>query len=1133
MSKKISFGKYPDVIEVPNLLKNQMDSFDDFLNKGIHEILKNSFPIQDYTGDYELQYVSSTVGKPPITPEEALEKNASYSVPIRGVFRLYKHKIGHFLESEVFLGDMPIMTEEGRFVYGGNKRVVVTQIVRSPGVYFSTEKNKNGKLLYKARIIPSLGAWCDFLIDQKGVLHCEIDRGKKLPATVLLKALGFGTNEEILAYFDNSEIIQNTLEKDPTETEEEAIAMLYRQLKPNEGVVVEKAKKHILDMFFSPEKYELRSWGRYKLNDKLNLKQRVLRKRLGKDYGSFKKGQIITDEELDNIEGNELYVDNKGEEVVKVIGNGTPDHLALTKDDFAATINYLISLEKGIGELDNIDHLANRRFRLVGELLENQYRIGIEKLKRFIREKMTSSQTSNFMKGKQNTTEEKEEENEEKVIDQLTPEMLINIRPLIATMKEFFGGSQLSQFVDEINPLAELTNKKRTSALGPGGFVKERAGMEVRDVHYSHYGNICPIETPEGYGVGLIGTTTLYAKINDFGFVETPYMKVDKKTGKALPNEIHYLSPAISEKYYIAPRKEVNANWDFESENVMIRYGKEYLEVTPTEVDYVDVSTKQLVGVGAALIPCLENDDANRALMGANMQRQAVPQIAPEEPFISTGIEGKVAQDTGSSYVARENGKVVQVEPNKVVVRYETTGEHTYKLHRMERTNATTTFNHRVRVYPGQELKKGDVIADSYSSNNGELALGRNLVVAFMPCKGYNFEDAIVLNKRLVKEDAFTTIMLTEYKIEKRETKLGNEEFTLDIPNTGEKAKFHLDKEGIIKIGTYVKSDDILVGKTTPKSQEETSAHERLLRAIFNEKPADVKDNSLKMPNGKQGYIVKIVRNTKEKDPNVQLQNSVIEEIKITIAEKRKITEGDKMAGRHGNKGVIAKILPEEDMPFLPDGTPVDVVLNPLGVPSRMNLGQILETHLGIVAKTLDVQFVTPVFDGPTEHDVFEQLENANLPKSGKFDLYDGVTGEKFENPVTVGVMYMLKLNHQVKDKIHARSTGPYSLVTQQPLGGKAQMGGQRLGEMEVWALEAYGAAYTLQEMVTVKSDDLLGRTEVYNAIVTNQNMPEPRVGEAFPVLLNEIRGLGLNIDAIYKDGSSILKKKEKNSNEE
>lgn len=1107
---RINFGKVKDAIPLPNLIENQLNSFDQFVKKGIQKVLSETFPITDHNGTYVLEYISSEMGEPSMTPEEAKRKNLTYSAPLKGVFRLINQDVEDVIETEVFLGDFPYMTEQGTFIFNGIERVIVTQIVRSPGIYFETEIDDKGRQKYFSKIIPNKGAWISFEIDNKGLIWTKVDSGKKISASVFLKALGIGDNQKILEIFENNSFILNTLEKDTTQSEEEALIELYKKVRPNDPPVLERAKTYVETTFFDGRKYDLAPVGRYKLNKKLNLHGRISKRKLAKEIGEFQIGELITDRLIASIEGNEVFVETKDGQAVKVIGNGEPEVKHITHQDIIAAVNYLVLLETGVGMVDNIDHLGNRRLRLVGELLQNQFQIGVTRVEKFIRERMNVNQMNN------------NNENQETV----TPHSLIHIRPLVAAMKEFLGSGALSQFVDQVNPLSELTNKRRTSALGPGGFSKDRAGIDVRDVHYSHYGKICPIETPEGFGVGLIGTVSLFSRINEFGFIETPYRKVDSAT-QQVTDEIIYLTAVDEEKYYIAQASDVNEDGAFIKDTITVRYGKEYPTVKTSEIDFADVSTKQIVGIGASLIPFLENDDANRAVMGANMQRQAVPLINPDAPFVGTGIEGQVAVDTRASYVAEENGTVIEVNEKHVKVSYQTLGTKTYKLNKFVRSNANTCFNHFVRVTTGQVVKKGQVLADSTSSNEGELALGKNLTVAFMPWEGYNFEDAILLNERLVKEDAYTTITITEYSIEVRETKLGREEITRDeIPNTGEKQKRNLDEEGIVRIGTKVKGDDILVGKITPKSQEETSAQERLLMAIFAERARDVRDNSLRMPHGKEGTIIDIVRNTKE--GNAELPNGVIEQIKIYVAEKRKIRPGDKMAGRHGNKGVVSRILPEEDMPYLPDGTPVDVCLNPLGVPSRMNIGQIMETHLGMVAKTLGLKFATPVFDGISPEEIREKLEEASLPTTGKFQLYDGRTGEPFENEVTVGVMYMLKLNHQVKDKIHARSTGPYSLVTQQPLGGKAQMGGQRFGEMEVWALEAHGAAHTLQEMLTLKSDDVFGRSKLYQAIVKGMEFPEANITESFKVLINEIRGLGMDIDAITKDGKSLFEPMQK-----
>lgn len=1100
MSQRISFGKVKDSIPLPNLIECQLESFERFLNEGIQEVLSGTFPLTDNNGVYELRYVNSKMGEPKMTPEEAKTKNLTYSAPLKAVFQLINKDIHDIQESEVFLGDFPYMTELGTFIFNGIERVIVNQIVRAPGIYFDGSIDTKGRTTYKAKIIPSRGAWVSFEMDNKGLLWARVDNSKKLFATIFLKALGIGDNARLLEIFDNDPYILNTLEKDPTHTEEEALIEFYRKLRPNDPPNLERAKTHIETTFFNVKKYDLAPVGRYKLNKKLALRQRALKRSTAEEVGSFQAGSIINDKVLENLPQNELMVEVKDMRPTKIIGNGQPKERHLTIQDFIASVNYLVNLEKGIGDVDNIDHLGNRRIRLVGELLQNQFQIGINRIEKFTRERMNTTQVNN---------------EEEKV---LTPHNLIHIKPLVAVMKEFLGSSQLSQFVDQVNPLAELTNKRRTSALGPGGIQKDRAGIEVRDVHYSHYGKICPIETPEGFGVGLINSMASFARVNKYGFLETPYRRVD--TDKvAATGTIDYLTADDEEKYYIAEASEVNNDGTFKKPMITVRYAGDYHIVKASEVDYVDVAPKQPFGIAANLIPFLDHDDANRAVMGSNMQRQGVPLIRAEEPMVGTGIEGVVATNTRAAYVAEEDGVVTEIKPTHIKVVYGKE-EKTYKLNKFLRTNANTCFNHYVRVTVGQKVKKGDVLADSTSARNGELAIGKNLTVAFMPWEGYNFEDAIVLSEKLVKEDAFTRIMITEHLIEVRDTKLGPEIVTKDIPNVAEQNLEHLDDEGIVIPGSKVSSNDILVGKVTPKSQDEISARERLLKAIFAQKAKDFRDSSLRIPNGKSGTVIDVVRLTKE---DADLPNGVIEQIKVYVAQRRKIVPGDKMAGRHGNKGVVSIILPEEDMPFLADGTPVDVMLNPLGVPSRMNIGQIMETHLGMVAKTLGVKFEVPVFDGAKPEDIKQRLKEAGLPENGKFQLFDGRTGMPFENPVTVGVMYMINLNHQVFDKLHARSTGPYSLVTQQPLGGKAQMGGQRFGEMEVWALEAHGAAHTLQEILTLKSDDVKGRAKLYEAIIKGLDFPEANVPESFRVLVNEIRGLGLNIDAITKDGRTLF----------
>lgn len=1101
---RINFGKVKDFLPLPNLIEHQIKSFQDFKNRGIREVLGSIFPITDHNGTYELKFVKAELGKPNATSRMAKRKNLTYSAPLRGTFQLVNHLVGGTVaEQEVFLGDIPYMTDKGTFIFNGNERVVVTQIVKSPGVYFESRLNDKGKNLYEAKIQPDRGAWIYFEIDSKDVVHVRVDKGKKILLTVFLKAFGVGNNEELLELFGDNKYLKNTLEKDTTETMEEALIEFYKKVRPNDPPVLERAQSFIESTFYDPKKYDLERVGRYKMNQKLNLRQRVLKMELGETIGDFQEDSIINDDVINSLEKPEIIIKNKEGERVRVIGNGTPEIRHLTLQDIISTVNYLINMEYGVGNVDNIDHLANRRLRMVGENMQKQFQIGMKRVEKFIRERLTVNSNSLVQ---QNGV--------------LTPQGLIHVRPLVAAMREFLGSGQLSQYVDQINPLAELGNKRRTSALGPGGFAKDRAGIEVRDVHYSHYGKICPIETPEGFGVGLIGQISVYAQANQYGFLMTPYRKVDRKTKRAT-DEIVYLTADEEEKYYIAQASDLNEDGTFKKEQFTVRYGHEYPIVHVSEIDYADVSSKQPFGIGACLIPFLENDDANRAVMGANMQRQGVPLINASEPWVGTGIEARIAQDMQASILAEGEGKVLDITSEYIEVQYKDEVKK-YQLNKFVRTNNDTCWNHYVRVVIGQEVKKGTILADSNTSNNGELAVGQNVLVAFMPMEGYNFEDSIVLSSRIVKEDVFTTIMISEYSVDVRETKLGPEEITKDVPSTGAKQQEHLDEEGIVKLGTYVKGGDILVGKRTPKSQDEKSAQDKILEAIFTEKSNNYKDNSLRLEHGQEGYVIDIVRNTKE---DADLKNGVSEEIKVFVAEKRKIVKGDKMAGRHGNKGIVSLILPEEDMPFLEDGTPVDVVLNPLGVPSRMNIGQIMEVHLGMVARHLGVKFETPVFGGinPKE-EIQKALVENGLPSDGKFKLYDGRTGDAFENKVTVGVMYMLKLNHQVRDKLHARSTGPYSLVTQQPLGGKAQMGGQRFGEMEVWALEAHGAAFTLQEILTVKSDDVVGRNKLYSSIVKGTEFPEASLTESFKVLMYEMRGLGLDTDVVTKSGKNLFK---------
>jgi DNA-directed RNA polymerase subunit beta len=1043
-----SFARIKEVLKMPNLIEIQQNSYQWFLVEGIKEMFEDISPIQDFTGNLVLEIIDYRLEEPKYSVEECKERDVTYDAPMRVKARLINKETGEVKEQEVFMGDFPLMTERGTFIINGAERVVVSQLVRSPSVYYKSEIDKNGKRICGATIIPNRGAWLEFETDANDNIYVRVDRTRKLPVTVLLRAIGYGTNAQILELFQNDERIRLTLERDHTESEDEAMVELYKRLRPGEPPTVDSARSLFNSMFFEARRYDLARVGRYKLNKKLKL---------------------------------DIPLGIKH----------------LTKEDVVATVKHLLLLMKGEGKPDDIDHLGNRRLRSVGELLQNQFRIGLSRMERVVRERMTIQD-----------------------VDVITPQVLINIRPVVAAIKEFFGSSQLSQFMDQTNPLAELTHKRRLSALGPGGLSRERAGFEVRDVHYSHYGRMCPIETPEGPNIGLIGSLSTYARVNEFGFIETPYRKVDKATGR-VTEEIVYMSADEEDNYVVA---QANAPLDeegrFVEPKVNVRYADEILEVPASKVDYMDVSPKQVVSIATALIPFLEHDDANRALMGANMQRQAVPLLRTESPLVGTGEEYKTAKDSGVMLLARRSGMVERVTANEIIIKTEEGKTDHYKLTKFARSNQGTCINQKPLVTKGEWVEEGQVIADGPSTEQGELALGRNVLIAFMTWEGYNYEDAILISSKLVKEDYFTSIHIEEYECDARDTKLGPEEITCDIPNVGADVLKDLDERGIIRIGAEVRPGDILVGKVTPKGETELTAEERLLRAIFGEKAREVRDTSLRVPHGEGGKIVDVKVFTRENGD--ELAPGVNQIVRVYIAQKRKISEGDKMAGRHGNKGVISRILPEEDMPFLPDGTPVEIVLNPLGVPSRMNIGQVLETHLGWAAKTLGINLATPVFDGATEEDIVEVLEEANLPADGKTALYDGRTGLPFDNKITVGYMYMLKLAHLVDDKIHARSTGPYSLVTQQPLGGKAQFGGQRFGEMEVWALEAYGAAYTLQEMLTVKSDDIMGRVKTYEAIVKGDNVPEPGVPESFKVLIKELQSLALDVKVLSEDAEEI-----------
>ena len=1136
-----SYARIEEVLELPNLIEIQQSSYQWFLDHGLREMFQEISPIEDFTGNLVLEFIDYSLGEPKYSVEESKERDVTYAAPLRVKVRLINQETGEVKEQEVFMGDFPLMTDTGTFIINGAERVIVSQLVRSPSVYFNTKVDKNGKLAYSGTVIPNRGAWLEFETDAKDILYVRIDRTRKLPVTALLRALGISSDAEIIDLLGEEEYVRYTLDKDNTDSTEKALIEIYERLRPGEPPTVENAKSLLNSRFFDPKRYDLANVGRYKINKKLHIKNRLLNMRLAetvvdpetgqiiveagqvldrrtldkliphleKGYGqqSYKMTEGLSDMDEVTIQKIEVFSPLEDGKVIKVIGNGNVpnSYKHITAADIVASINYFINLLHGIGSTDDIDHLGNRRLRSVGELLQNQFRIGLSRMERVVRERM-SIQDANA----------------------ITPQALINIRPVIASIKEFFGSSQLSQFMDQTNPLAELTHKRRLSALGPGGLTRERAGMEVRDVHHSHYGRMCPIETPEGPNIGLINSLSSYARINEFGFLETPYRKVDPDECR-VTDEIVYLTADEEDNYIIGQANApLNDDGSFVNDEVLARYKEDVLTVPKERVDYMDVSPKQVVSVATAAIPFLENDDSNRALMGSNMQRQAVPLLVPRAPLVGTGIEYKAAKDSGVCVIAKQGGIVERVTADEIWVRHErdvdgkqVTGDiDKYKLYKFLRSNQGTCVNQRPIVKVGDRVEAGDILADGPSTEFGELALGQNIVVAFMTWEGYNYEDAILLSEKLVKDDVYTSIHIEEYESEARDTKLGPEEITRDIPNVGEDALRNLDERGIIRIGAEIKSGDILVGKVTPKGVTELTAEERLLHAIFGEKAREVRDTSLRVPHGTDGIVVDVKVFTRENGD--ELPPGVNQLVRVYIAQKRKISEGDKMAGRHGNKGVIARILPEEDMPFLPDGTPVDVVLNPLGVPSRMHIGQVLETHLGMAAKMMDLYIASPVFDGATEQDVIEALKEAGLDEDGKTVLYDGRSGEPFENRVTVGVMYMIKLAHMVDDKIHARSTGPYSLVTQQPLGGKAQFGGQRFGEMEVWALEAYGAAYTLQEILTVKSDDVVGRVKTYEAIVKGENIPEPGVPESFKVLIKELQSLGMDVKILAEDEKEI-----------
>ena len=1154
---RMSFSKIKEIADVPNLIELQVDSYKWFIEEGLKEVFEDISPIEDYTGNLILEFVDYSLDdKPKYDIEECKDRDATYCAPLKVKVRLINKETGEIKEQEVFMGDFPLMTEKGTFVINGAERVIVSQLVRSPGVYYALERDKTGKKLISSTVIPNRGAWLEYETDSNDVISVRVDRTRKQPVTVLLRALGIGTDAEIIALLGEDERLAATLEKDNTKTVEEGLIEIYKKLRPGEPPTVESASSLLNALFFDAKRYDLAKVGRYKFNKKLALCYRIMNKISAEDVVNSETGEVfvkagekISYEVAKNIQNAGINVVTllvEDEKVAKVIGNNfvdikshvdfdideldikekvhyptlkeilesysdeeeikeaikfrmkelIPKHILL--DDIIASINYEFNLFHDIGNIDDIDHLGNRRIRSVGELLQNQVRIGLSRMERVIKERMTVQD-----------------------MEAITPQALVNIRPVSAAIKEFFGSSQLSQFMDQNNPLSELTHKRRLSALGPGGLSRERAGFEVRDVHHSHYGRMCPIETPEGPNIGLINSLSTYAKINEFGFIESPYRKVDKETGK-VTNEIHYLTADEEDLFIRAQANEpLEEDGTFVNKRVVCRTKNGAVELVPTHrVDYMDISPKQVVSIATAMIPFLENDDANRALMGANMQRQAVPLVRREAPVIGTGVEYRAAKDSGAVVVAKNSGIAERVTADEIIIKREDGVKDRYKLLKFKRSNAGTCINQAPIINKGDQIEKGDVIADGPATDLGEIALGRNMFVAFMTWEGYNYEDAILINERLVKEDRLSTIHIEEYECEARDTKLGPEEITRDIPNVGESAIKNLDDRGIIRIGAEVDSGDILVGKVTPKGETELTAEERLLRAIFGEKAREVRDTSLKVPHGEGGIIVDVKVFTRENGDD--LSPGVNELVRCYIAQKRKIKVGDKMAGRHGNKGVISRILPQEDMPFTEDGTPLDIVLNPQGIPSRMNIGQVLEVHLGLAAKALGWYVATSVFDGAKESDIRKALVQAGYPEDGKLTLYDGRTGETFDNRITVGYMYMLKLHHLVDDKLHARSTGPYSLVTQQPLGGKAQFGGQRFGEMEVWALEAYGAAHILQEILTVKSDDVVGRVRAYEAIVKGENIPEPGIPESFKVLIKELQSLCLDVKVLTEEDQEI-----------
>ena len=1165
LRKRMSFSRINEVLEMPNLIEVQKNSYIKFLKEDLKEVLADVSPITDYSENLVLEFVDYTLDdKPKNTVERCRERDLTFSAPLKVFVRLKNRETGEIKESEVFMGEFPLMTEHGTFIINGAERVIVSQLVRSPGAYYDMVIDKSGKQLFSSQVIPNRGAWLEYETDANDGLWVRIDRARKLPVTVLLRALGYGTDLQITELLGEDERLMATIEHaDSTKNTSSALLEIYKRQKPGEPPTEDGAISLLRSLFFDPKRYDLMRVGRYKYNKKLGIAARIAGKAAAEDITDPKtgevlveKGQVIAEDTAKTIQNagiNSVFIMGNDDEPHKVVGNnfvdasaylpfdpkeaglvemvhlptllrvieGVPEedlfrvvsenvHQLMPKhiiiDDIVASVSYLLGLPYGIGTLDDIDHLGNRRLRSVGELLQNQVRIGMSRLERVVRERMAVQDSSDVKPGD-----------------------LINIRPVSAAIKEFFGSSQLSQFMDQPNPLAELTHKRRLSALGPGGLNRDRASMEVRDVHYSHYSRICPIETPEGPNIGLIGSLATYARINEYGFIEAPYRRVDREK-KQVTDEIIYMTADEEDKYKIGMAKEpVDENKVFVHDNIKVRWRDEIISIPANEVDFIDVSPKQMVSVATAMIPFLENDDANRALMGSNMQRQAVPLLVPEAPIVGTGMEYRAAHDSGVVLLSKHAGVVDTVDADQVIIKDDLGEKHLYRLTKFARSNQGTCINQRPRVSRGQRVEVGDLLADGPSTENGEIGLGRNMLIGFMTWEGYNYEDAVLISERLVKEDKYTSIHIEEFETEARETKLGPEEITRDIPNVGEDAVKDLDEMGIIRIGAEVRSGDILVGKVTPKGETELTAEERLLRAIFGEKAREVRDTSLKVPHGEGGIIVDVKIFTRENKD--ELSPGVNMMVRVYIAQKRKISVGDKMSGRHGNKGVVSRIMREEDMPFLPDGTPLDIVLNPLGVPSRMNIGQVLEVHLGIAARTLGWHIATPVFDGASQEDIRECLRMAGeteegkkacLQENGKIQLRDGRTGDLFENPVTVGIMYFLKLHHLVDDKMHARSTGPYSLVTQQPLGGKAQFGGQRFGEMEVWALEAYGAANTLQEILTVKSDDVVGRVKTYESIIKGQNIPAPGVPESFKVLIKELQALALDIRVLDENKNEI-----------